>query len=442
MKRAAAGSPRIAAAGLLAEVLERSVSLADAMPPPRGLESRDRAFARHLAYGVLRWLTALQWLAARLLDRPLRKRDRDVQYLVLMGLLQLWQDQAAPHAVVHATSGAARELGKHWAVGVVNAVLRRFQRERATLLAELGERDQRFAHPGWLLEALREDWPEEWPAVVAANNRQAPLWLRINRQRTGMRAYLERLEATGLEASLLDRCVDAERVEPAVPVSRLPGFADGLVSVQDAAAQLAVDLLAPAQGERILDACAAPGGKACHLLERAPAIELTALDRSAERIERVRENLRRLGLDCRLQVADAVATSSWWDGRPFSKILLDAPCSATGVIRRHPEIKWLRDPEQVQSAVGQQRALLDALWPLLDAGGILVYATCSVLKRENSKQIHGFLARHGDAECVGPDAGDRTGQQILPGEAQMDGFYYAVLRKPVQPGPGAGRVQP
>lgn len=430
MKRNRAGNARMAAIGLLQGVLERGAPLAEAGPPEPGLAPRDQAFARHLAYGVLRWRTALDWLAGRLLDRPLKARDQDIHALLLMGLLQLWQDDAAPHAAVHATAGAARDIGKDWGVGLINALLRRFQRERVALLADLERLPERFAHPHWLLDNLREDWPDDWQAIAGANNLQAPLWLRINRQRTGTQPYLAMLKEAELVGHTLETCADAVRVEPAVPVTRLPGFADGLVSVQDAAAQVAADLLRPASGERILDACAAPGGKTCHLLERAPGIHLTALDRQPGRLDLIRENLQRLGLACELLVADAADTTDWWDGAPFDKILLDAPCSATGVIRRHPEIKWLRTPEQVQSAVADQQRLLDRLWPLLNAGGMLVYATCSVLKRENSEQIHGFIARHDDADHVGPGTGHPPGRQILPGDAQMDGFYYAVLRKP------------
>ena len=280
-----------------------------------------------------------------------------------------------------------------------------------------------------LLDALRQDWPDDWRAIVEANNQQAPMWLHINRQRTGMRQYLAMLEEAGLESHTLETCADAVLVRPAVAVGGLPGFAEGLVSVEDAAAQVAADLLDPSGCDRILDACAAPGGKACHLLERAPGIALTALDRQEDRIGLITENLRRLGLECDLAAVDATDTESWWDGQLFNKILLDAPCSATGVIRRHPEIKWLRDPQQVQLAVERQQALLDQLWPLLEAGGMLVYATCSVLKRENSKQIHGFLSRHKNARCTGLGPGVAPGRQILPGEAGMDGFYYAVLRK-------------
>jgi 16S rRNA (cytosine967-C5)-methyltransferase len=216
-------------------------------------------------------------------------------------------------------------------------------------------------------------------------------------------------------------------------VLRIPGFTEGKVSVQDPAAQLAADFLAPAKGERILDACAAPGGKTCHLLERQPGIDLLALDRDAARVSLIRENLERLGLQCRVETADASNPDQWWDGTPFDKILLDAPCSTTGVIRRHPDIKWLRDAGQVQNAVSTQQQLLDRLWPLLGAGGILVYSTCSILKSENHKQIHGFLSRHTDAEPAGPDSNANEsappGRQILPGQEGMDGFYYAVIRK-------------
>jgi 16S rRNA (cytosine967-C5)-methyltransferase len=435
-------SARAAAAVILAAVLDRHESLEESVASNRRLDSRDEAFARYLAYGVLRWLAALEWIAGQLLDRPLKKRDRDVHFLVLIGLFQLWKDGSAPHAAVHATAETARQLGKNWAVGLINALLRKFQRERTGLLDGLGERAERFAHPGWLLGALQKDWPDDWQAIAEANNQQAPMWLRINRQRTGMRQYRAMLDTAGLGSELLDSCADAVLVRPAVPVGTLPGFAEGLVSVQDAAAQVAADLLNPVEGDRILDACAAPGGKTCHLLERAPGIALTALDRQPERIELISENLLRLGLGCELVATDATDTQSWWDGRPFNKILLDAPCSATGVIRRHPEIKWLRKPQQVQLAVERQRALLDKLWPLLKAGGMLVYATCSVLKSENSKQIHEFLSRHSNAQCGTPGTGDLPGRQIMPGESQQDGFYYAVLRKSVGHGRSADRLWP
>ncbi len=421
---------RVAAARLLGTVLREGRTLGEADSATGGLDDRDRAFARHLAYGVLRWYAALEWLAGQLLERPLRDRDRDIHYLLLIGLFQAWKDDAAEHAAVHASAEAARQSGKRWAVGLVNAVLRRFLRERAGLLDRLATRPERHAHPGWLLDELQGDWPDDWPGIVRENNMQAPLWIRVNRRKTGTAEYRAMLREAGLDSEPSAGLDAALKVSPAVPVSELPGFHQGLVSVQDAAAQLAAGLLGAAPGERVLDACAAPGGKTCHLLESVADLRLTALDLDPDRLDLVRENLQRLGLDCDLRAADATDTDSWWDGTPFDRILLDAPCTATGVIRRHPEVKWLRSEKQLQSAQRRQRALLDGLWPLLKAGGILVYATCSILRRENSKQIHEFLSRHAEAQSLAPPGGDATGLQILPGTEDMDGFYYAVLRKP------------
>jgi 16S rRNA (cytosine967-C5)-methyltransferase len=424
---------RTAAAQSLVATLDRQKGFQDNALDRAQLDDRDRAFARHLVFGVLRWLNALEWLAGQLLQRPLKPRDRDVGYLILMGIFQLWKGGTAPHAAVNETAGAARKLGKPWAAGLVNAVLRNFQRQQPTLLEELQNRPERHAHPDWLLQQLQRDWPEAWLSVVEQNNQQPPLWIRINTRRCRRGDYLEKLEQAGLKAQTLPELTAAVRIEDPLPVTRLPGFEEGLFSVQDAAAQWAADYLDARPGHRVLDACAAPGGKTCHLLEHTQDIELLALDHDASRTALIRENLERLGLEAQVLEADATDPAAWWDGRPFDRILLDAPCSATGVIRRHPDIKWLRDPLQVEAAAIQQATLLDALWPLLGTGGMLVYATCSVLKRENSRQIIEFLDRHADAEPVslGPATSLREpGRQILTGERNMDGFYYACLRKP------------
>ncbi|NIM70898.1 MAG: 16S rRNA (cytosine(967)-C(5))-methyltransferase RsmB [Xanthomonadales bacterium] len=418
-----AANARLAAIDIATAVLAGRETLTDAGARERGLQERDAAFARHLAYGLLRWLNALEWLSGQLLRRPLRKRDDDIRSLILLGLFELWKDTTAPHAVVHETAGCARLLGKEWAVAVVNGVLRNFLRNQARLDAALAREPERHAHPPWLLHQLQADWPNQWQDIVDANNRAAPLWLRVNRRKTSRSAFGRTLDEAELAWSGLAGVPDAIRLGEARPVQALPGFEQGLCSVQDAAAQLAVEYLSPGPGERILDACAAPGGKACHILERQPTVRLLAIDRRPDRLERVMQNGRRLGLAVETRAADAADTAAWWDGQPFDKILLDAPCSATGVIRRHPEIKWLRTPDQVAAAVAEQERLLAGLWPLLNAGGMLVYATCSVLKCENSAQIHGFLSRHGDAALAGPE------RQVLPGEDDMDGFYYAVLRK-------------
>ena len=426
---------RLIALAMIASVLDEGRSLAD-FEVPSAVQGRDMAYARHIAYGVLRWLNALQWLADALLQRPLKRRDRDLERLILIGLYQLWKDGSPPHAAINEAVEGARQLDKVWAAGLVNAVLRRFQREQNDCLEGLERQSERWAHPAWLLERLQRDWPEDWQALVAANNHAAPLWLRMNRAFEPSET-IARLEMGGFTTDRHPFAPDALKVSPAAAVQDLPGFADGRFSVQDPAAQLAVDVLAPAEGDRVLDACAAPGGKTGHILERRESVALTALDLKPARLERVADNLRRLGCagreNLRLLAADAAQPEQWWDGKPLARILLDAPCTATGVIRRHPEIKWLRSLEQLQAAVALQRSLLLQLWPLLEPGGMLVYATCSVLRDENERQMEWFLDRQGDAELlpVDGDWGRDTGhgRQILPGEQEMDGFFYARLRK-------------
>ncbi len=427
------GNARLEAINAIGSVLDYHKTLNEHFQSGSGLTPRDGAYAKHLSYGVLRWLSALEWISLQLMDRPLKKKEKEVQRLVLIGIFQLWKDATADHAAVHATSECARHLGKHWAVGLVNAVLRRFQREKEDLLNRLAKVREAYAHPEWLLKELEKDWPEDWQDIVSANNQQAALWLRVNCQRTNRSSMMEEFQGQGFIVQKHSRATDAISIEPARPMQDLAAFMDGRVSVQDPAAQLAADLIDPKAGDRILDACAAPGGKTGHLLERQPDISLLALDRDNKRLKLIRENLDRLGLYCPLKTENASQTKKWWDGKQFDKILLDAPCSTTGVIRRHPEIKWLRDGEQVQKAVAAQRELLEALWPLLKTSGILVYATCSILKSENHEQIHGFLSRHNDARVIGPgenpDDTTAPGQQILPGEEGMDGFYYAVIHK-------------
>lgn len=397
------------------------------------LPPRDEAFAHHLAYAVLRYWSSLDWLANQLLSKALRQRDRDIHYLITLGLYQLWKEDTASHAAVHASAESARSLGKSWAVGLINAVLRRFQREKDQWLALLAKNEARFNHPEWLLRDFRKDWPDEWPAIIDANQQQAALWLRCNARKVELAQLRENFHKAGFKTEVEASAPQALRVEPAVGVSELPGFSEGLCSVQDPAAQLATGLMELESGMRVLDACAAPGGKTCHMLESQPDIQMLALDQHEHRLGKVRENLERLGLRAQLEYADASEVSQWWDGQPFDRILLDAPCSASGVIRRHPEIKWLRTPDQVQGAVETQKLLLERLWPLLKPGGMLVYATCSVLKLENSQQIHNFIESHADSTSPDPDTvpGIRQpyGRQILPGDKGMDGFFYAVLRK-------------
>jgi 16S rRNA (cytosine967-C5)-methyltransferase len=339
----------------------------------------------------------------------------------------------APHAAVGATAEAARDLGRTGLVGLVNALLRRATREP---LPESDDPAIRCSHPDWLVRRLRADWPDHADAILAANNQPAPLWLRANPRQGSAAALAAALQEGGLPAECPDGVPGAVRLETPVPVDRLPGWDHGAMGVQDGAAQLAVLALEPRPGERLLDACAAPGGKAAQLAEHLGEGELLALDVDARRLGKVEELLRRLRLEApnvRVQVADAAQPDAWWDGRPFDAILLDAPCSATGIIRRQPDIKWHRRETDIAALAQTQRELLDALWPLLRPDGRLVYATCSVLREENEAQVAAFLSRHPDAraaqlpERFGHPSG--AGRQRLPGEDGMDGFFYARLEK-------------
>jgi 16S rRNA (cytosine967-C5)-methyltransferase len=322
-------------------------------------------------------------------------------------------------------------------VGLINAVLRRFQREREDCLRQLEKTEHQHAFPAWLLHCIQHDWPgDDWRRIVEESNQAAPLWLRLN-QRRDCNQTTEALRQGGFEIESHVYAQDAIKLEPAAAVHDIPGFSEGLFSVQDPAAQLAADLLPVKDGDRVLDACCAPGGKTGHLLERYPGVQLTALDRSTARLAKVSENLERLGLakenGLKLQAHDAARPEDWWDQKPFHFILLDAPCTATGVIRRHPEIKCLRSAQQLDSAVQAQRALLEALWPLLEPGGMLLYATCSILHAENRDQVQHFTDSHSDSQLQIIDApwGRDTGfgRQILPGEHGMDGFFYALLTR-------------
>lgn len=431
-------NPRLQAVRVISGVLDHQLNMEEAAgKAPSGTDPRDAAFSLHLAYGALRWLGALEWLADQLLKRPLKSKDRDIHRLILIGLFQLWKDESAEHAAVHETAECARLVKKPWAVGLINAVLRRFQRERQDFLNQLEKHPARHAHPEWLLASLEKDWPQDWETITEANNQQAGLWLRVNRSRSDIETVAAQMADAGFSTRLHPHAPDALEVSPPTAVERLPGFSEGLWSVQDPAAQLAISWLDVQSGQRVLDACAAPGGKTCHIREAAPNATVVALDRSQARLKRLSENAQRLGLadNQRLQTiaAEAQDSQAWWDGEAFDRILLDAPCTAVGVIRRHPEIKWLRTSDQVGEAVNVQSALLRCLWPLLKPGGILVYATCSVLNDENSNQIGQFIGDQENAEIASLDVSygrpSGEGLQILPGESDMDGFFYARIRK-------------
>ena len=409
-------------------MVRERVAADDALAAGRGFSARDASLLAALVYGGLRWHHRLEWQAACLLTRPLKARQDELGALLRIGLLQLQHFRIPEHAAVSATVDAAAELGHRGAAGLVNAVLRRYQRERESLDARVGEDDEAaFSHPRWLIDVLRDERPDHWRAILEANNAAPPMWLRVNARRVARPDYLERLAAAGLAAEPSPEVATAIVLEEPQPVTALPGFADGLVSVQDVAAQRAAELLDLRPGLRVLDACAAPGGKTGHMLEACDLADVWAVDRET-RLPLVRSNLERLGLTARLVAGDAARPADWWDGSRFDRILIDAPCSALGVIRRHPDIKVLRRPSDVVAAVKLQAQLLRALWPLLSPGGRLVYATCTLLRQENDDQIAAFVAADHGAEPAPVPAG--IPRQTLPGEARGDAFYYACLTKP------------
>lgn len=424
---------RATAAQVLAEVMSGR-SLNQALPVAlEKVGERDRGLLQQLCYGTLRYQPRLQALLDAMLDKPLREKDNDVKGLLLCGLYQLEGMRIPDHAAVSATVGATRALKKPWAKGMTNALLRRFQREGEQLLSTL-DAAASACHPDWLYRKLQQQWPEQAANLFAANNQQPPMTLRLNTRRESRESYLGRLGEQGISARAGELSPQAITLEQAQDVMQLPGFSEGLVSVQDEAAQLAAHLLQPQAGERVLDACAAPGGKTCHILELQPELaELVAMDADQHRLSRVQENLDRLELRATLVCADASRPPQKWAAGSFDRILVDAPCSASGVIRRHPDVKLLRREADIPQLAQQQLSILQGLWPLLRAGGILLYATCSVLEEENSAVMQAFLAKCPDARLVELDQpwGETTshGRQVLPSPDGPDGLFYARLTK-------------
>ncbi|MCX7094955.1 MAG: 16S rRNA (cytosine(967)-C(5))-methyltransferase RsmB [Methylobacter sp.] len=424
---------RLIAARVLSRVLQDGQSLTAALDHAfLSIESgKDRAFIQALCYGVCRQFHRLDFVLSQLLDKPLK--DADVKALALVGLYQLNFMRVKPHAAVSETVLAVRK--KPWAKSLINALLRTYLREQEGLEHKADAfQSAALSHPDWLIKHLEQDWPEQALTLLQENNLQPPMVLRVNLAKTSRENYLQRLIGQEIAAEAVSFCPSAITLDKPVPVEVLPGFADGLVSVQDTAAQLAAGLLDVQPGQRVLDVCAAPGGKTAHILEsQAQLKELVAVDIDESRMQRVSENLQRLNLQAKLTVGDAAKPEDWWDGTRFERILLDAPCSALGVIRRHPDIKLLRRAEDIGPLQALQKSILQAVWPLLAPGGILLYATCSILKQENERQIQAFLAEHGDAVEL-PITADWgvagvSGRQILTGESAMDGFYYARLSK-------------
>lgn len=427
-------NPRIAAARTLAQVL-RGASLTDAMVTQRkSLDVADYGLAGELAYGSCRWHYRLQLLLEQLQHKPFKSGDTDIRALVLIGLYQLLFTRIPEHAAVAETAGAARVLGKKWAVAVINGMLRRFLREQEAMLTGIMDRPQAiYSQPQWFIDSIRLNWPDQWQQVLEGLLLRPAFILRVNLSRISLEQYVARLIDAGATARPVQGVLSALMLDSPVPVESLPGFSEGLVSVQDAGAQLAAWLLDPRPGMQILDACAAPGGKTGHLLERAQDIQVTAVDVDAGRLRKVAENMQRLGYTANLQQGDASKPAGDWAQQTYDQILLDVPCSATGVMRRHPDIRILRRQSDIGELAKRQKLIMDAVWPLLKPGGKMLYATCSTLAQENDRQVDAFLGRHRDVKVVELEfAGTVScehGLQILPKDNTMDGFFYALLEK-------------
>lgn len=428
---------RAIAALAITEIFTQGQTLSSLLPSflKRLADPRDQAFVQELCYGVLRWYFRLDFILRALLRKDLKPKDTDIKALILLGLYQLGHLRTPPHAAVSATVDACDDLHKSWAKNLVNALLRKYQRDSNYLLS-LADQNivAKYAHPRWLLEYLQQDYPMHWRAIGEANNHYPPMYLRVNSQKTSRPEYLAMLTEANIQAEETPLSPTGIRLSKGIDIDLLPEFMNGYVSVQDLAAQLAPPLLDLHPGYRVLDACAAPGGKLSHILELEPGLIATvAVESDAYRFERLRQTLDRLQLAATLIHADARAINQWWDGLQFDRILLDAPCSATGVIRRHPDIKILRQPGDIADVTQIQAELLSALWPLLKSGGKLLYVTCSILTSENDSQIRAFTEKHPDARSIiiHTEWGLPTacGRQILPGQFDMDGFYYACLEK-------------
>ncbi|RLA23660.1 MAG: 16S rRNA (cytosine(967)-C(5))-methyltransferase [Gammaproteobacteria bacterium] len=423
---------RLVAANVLVQVLTgKSMTAALETAWEHVPDVQERAFIQALCYGTVRQYYRLEFILNQLVNKPIKDKDVQIKALALIGLYQLKYMRVKDHAAVSETVAVMKK--KQWAKSLLNALLRRYLREQEQLEA-LADKHVAYAHPDWMIKAIKADWGDDARQIFFANNQSPPMTLRVNTRFCQRDAYLTMLAEQGIEASALIYSAQGIILTEPMAVDKLPQFAQGWVSVQDEAAQLAAGLLDAQAGDRVLDVCAAPGGKTAHILECQPGLSsMLACDIDARRLTRVQENLTRLHLDADLLAADATQPDNWWDGGLFDRILLDAPCSALGVVRRHPDIKLLRRAEDITQLQALQQKILQAVWELLTPGGILLYATCSILKQENECQIERFLQQHSDAQelPIQADWGVKRslGRQVLTGSQSMDGFYYARLQK-------------
>lgn len=403
-------------------------------------DKRDRGLANEVVNGVLRWRWQLEYFISQLLTKSIKPKDIDVQLILLMAMYELTECRTPDYAIINEAVELVRKSGKKWAAGLVNAVLRSFTRDKEKLLSSISQDQVRYSHPDWILEKIKNDWPDDWRQILDANNQRPAFWLRINQRQSSAVLYQKSLIEIGIDSERSEIADYALKLSQGIDVRTLPGFEEGVVSVQDVGAQLAAELLnisdvpEVSAKYRVLDLCAAPGGKTCHILERNKTLKsLLAIEFDEQRMRRVSENLQRLKLNASLTVADAREYQQWWDGEYFDRILIDAPCSASGVIRRHPDIKTLRRATDIQPLVKLQAEILLSAWQVLVTGGELLYVTCSVFKDENEKQIAKFLSQIQDAVEIEINAdwgrSCEYGRQLFPGEQDADGFYFCRLGK-------------
>jgi len=430
---------RFVALKICLTVIEHGRSLSQTLP--EGLaqfgDRRERNFTQNLVLGTLRWQDRLEAIRAHLLKKPMKEKDEDVNQLILLGLYQILYMDTPEHAAVSETVSVTKSLKKPWAKALLNGVLRRFLREKEAICAEVDLKPAyKFSHPQWIVKQLRMAYPDHWQAMLQANNEQASLTLRVNTLQQTRDELLEKFANAEVEATAHRNTPQAIVLTKSTDIAQLPTYEEGGFSVQDPAAQQAALILLPQADEFILDACAAPGGKTSHLLEMSKnAAKVFALEKEPERLDRLAENLYRLDLEADYAVGDASQPADWWNGQQYDKILLDAPCSATGIIRRHPDIKWHRTLEDIEQLVETQNAILQALWSTLKPGGRLLYATCSVLPQENTLQMQHFIESEPSAKVIpievdwGITFENTPGRQILPGSDGMDGFFYCLLEK-------------
>lgn len=430
-------SPRLITTQIIEQIVEEKVTLSKALQSNESFKQagKEKALIQEISYGTFRWYIQLEHILNQLLKKHIKKKDSRLKYLMLIGLYQLRYMRIPAHAVVSETVETCKKINMEWAKGLVNAILRRYIREADKFdLSIINTDTAKASHPIWLINQLKQDWPDEWKNILDANNQRPPMYLRVNQLHHDRDAYLKKLNDVGIKGIPTLYTDYGVLLEQAMDVDQLPGFFTGEVSVQELAAQLSAGLLDLKSGQNVLDACAAPGGKSSLILETQPEIKsLTVVEKDPGRAKKLTETLSRLNLNAITKVSDINDLENWWDKEKFDRILLDAPCSATGVIRRHPDIKLLRTPEEVSNISELQMTLLSTLWQTLKSGGLLVYVTCSILKKENSNLIEEFLTNNNDCLLKPIDAqwGKDTGygRQILTGQDNMDGFFYACLEK-------------